>query len=293
MQNDLHRERFEFERKKHEAELRLAEARLKLESNKAGKLSVGVLTVIGAMIALASAGITASIGGYWQLQTERLKIQGQLEIERSRVQAEATRLQRVQQFQILLRATEGVDSEAAAQNLIFFVDIGYLEDPTKQIREFAEHGEAPRIPVADTSFVPRETSRIIIGADKSGIGIPEITVYEIRAHYIKLGWSGVGFHFIVMQSGEVVRFRHINEIPAVALGYNTGTIAIGLQVFEEPKQGGASYTKEQLDQLRGLMENLAHEYDIRPDSIYLVSQFRPINIGLDEKFLKELVSKLQ
>jgi len=48
-----------------------------------------------------------------------------------------------QQFKILLRATQGLQAETAARNLKFFVDIGYLEDPTGQIRKYAGRGEAP------------------------------------------------------------------------------------------------------------------------------------------------------
>jgi hypothetical protein len=38
-----------------------------------------------------------------------------------------------------------LQAEAAAKNLKFFVDIGYLEDPTGQIRDYAGRGEAPKI----------------------------------------------------------------------------------------------------------------------------------------------------
>src|SRR5262245_9141334 len=84
-------------------------------------ISAGAVTVIGALIALVSASVTALTTGYWQLQTERER----------------------EQFQILLRATQGVQPEEAAKNLKFFVDIGYLQDPTGQIRKFAEKGQAP------------------------------------------------------------------------------------------------------------------------------------------------------
>jgi hypothetical protein len=97
-------------------------------------ISAGAITVIGALIALVSAGVTALIGGYWQLQAEGAKAKAQLDIEKMQ-----------QQFQILLRATEGQQAERAAKNLKFFVDIGYLEDPTGEIRKYAKRGEAPNI----------------------------------------------------------------------------------------------------------------------------------------------------
>ena len=97
-------------------------------------LSAGAVTVIGALIALMSAGVTAFIGGYWQLQAEQWKAKAQLDIEKMQ-----------QQFQVLLRATEGLEAERAAKNLKFFVDIGYLEDKTGKILEYATRGEAPKI----------------------------------------------------------------------------------------------------------------------------------------------------
>jgi hypothetical protein len=99
-------------------------------------ISAGALTVIGALIALASASVTALIGGYWELEAERSKAKAQLDIELAQ-----------EQFKILLRATEGVnDPQVAAKNLKFFVEIGYLTDPTGQILKYANRGEAPAIP---------------------------------------------------------------------------------------------------------------------------------------------------
>jgi hypothetical protein len=106
-------------------------------------ISAGTVTLIGALIALLSAGVTSLIGGYWQFEAEDRKAEAQLDIQRAQ-----------EQFQILLRATEGVKPEVAAKNLQFFIDIGYLTDPTGKIKEYAERGEAPTIPGVALPYGP-------------------------------------------------------------------------------------------------------------------------------------------
>lgn len=143
MSDDIDKQRLDLERQKHEDEMRLAEARLAAESKRSGGYSAGAVTLIGALIALASSSITGLLGGYWNLQIEQSKVQGQLGLEELKTTADNERLKQEQQFEILLRATEGVSPEEAAQNLLFFVDIKYIDDPTNKIREYAEKGEAP------------------------------------------------------------------------------------------------------------------------------------------------------
>jgi hypothetical protein len=138
-------ERLEFEKKKHEDEIRLAKARLGLDRSEARKLSTGAVTIIAAVVALASAAFTALIGGYWQVAVQQEASLGQLQLEKTRVEADLQRLRQDQQFQILLRATQNQTPEIAAQNLAFFVDIGYLDDVKGKIKEYADKGRAPTI----------------------------------------------------------------------------------------------------------------------------------------------------
>lgn len=145
MVSNLDEERLVFERVKHADEIRLAEARLAQDAARAEWLSPGMVATVGALIALISSGLTAALGGLFQIQTERMKTEKEIALEDKRVNAELETMRQEQQFNILLRATEDVPVEDAAKNLKFFVDIGYLNDPTGQIKEYAARGEAPRI----------------------------------------------------------------------------------------------------------------------------------------------------
>jgi uncharacterized protein YgiM (DUF1202 family) len=56
------------------------------------------------------------------------------------------RLERTKsEFDIVVRATEGQAKEEAIQNLLFFVDIGFLSDPDGKIADNAKEGIVPRI----------------------------------------------------------------------------------------------------------------------------------------------------
>lgn len=225
---------------------------------------------LGALVAVLSIVLSSSLAQYASIKTERFQ----------------------RESQIILQATNGVSQQEALANLKFYADIGYLTENVALIRDQIEKGIAPttnKLPI-----LRREISRIIIGADKSGIGNRNITNLEIREHYVKaLGWADVGFHFIIKQSGEIVAFRDINETPAVALGNNFGTIGIGLQVFEEPKADGTSYSAEQKSALKKFLASMAKEYGVEKSAIHVVTEFRPmIDIGIDNALLSELTSEV-
>ena len=98
-----------------------------------------------ALIALLTTAITASISGLWSQRADTAKGQRELALR-----------EREQQFQIVLKATENRTPEDAAKNLLFFVDIGYLPDPTGAIRNKAKDKQVPVITTDGRAVNPIE-----------------------------------------------------------------------------------------------------------------------------------------
>lgn len=163
---DLDRERLEFEREKHRDEVSVLRDRLALDSRQAGRYSTGAVTLIGAAIAVASAVLTTTIGGYFGLQSgaennrtqldiKLREVEGQIAVQTLIAEAERDRLEIEQKFEIIVQATKGLPPETAAENLLFFVKAGILDDPGNLIRGLAEQGEVPSLPAAgDTARNP-------------------------------------------------------------------------------------------------------------------------------------------
>lgn len=91
--------------------------------------------LVSGAIALFTAGVTGLISGLWSMAQK----------------------EREQQFQIIMRATENRTPEEATKNLLYFVDIGYLQDDDGKIRRKAEAGIAPvvtspSVPSVDVDF---------------------------------------------------------------------------------------------------------------------------------------------
>lgn len=268
-------------------ELRIEEHRLKLEERKFHEgldrpWYTSNLPWLGPTLGALVAVLTVVLNSYF---TDAANIE-----ERRTATIATERNERFKrESQILLQATNGVSHEEALRNLTFYADIGYLTENIDEIRQQIKLGIAPT-----TNALPdvqREIERIIVGADKSGIDRPDITPEQIRQSYIEeLGWHDVGFHFIVMQSGEVVSFRDLDQIPAVALGKNAGSIGIGLQVIQKIRDGIDPYSNAQTNSLKSLLRSLAEAYQVPRSEIYRVTDFRPIKIGMSSEALSELTA---
>jgi N-acetylmuramoyl-L-alanine amidase len=87
---------------------------------------------IAAFFSLLATGVTAFAGGFWTRLIEQEKSERELAIR-----------ERDQQFQIILRATEDRTPDEAAENLLFFVNIGYLPDREGGIQRLASQGTVP------------------------------------------------------------------------------------------------------------------------------------------------------
>ena len=132
---DLDQARLAFEKERFAAEMALKSKELELRQlqGKAGGLTPAQATVGGAMIALASAALTALITGSSNesiaeenaaatLQVEQTRVEGELALERSR-----------QEAALILSAIDTETREAAVQNLRFFVAAGFISDPDGRI----------------------------------------------------------------------------------------------------------------------------------------------------------------
>ena len=73
----------------------------------------------------------------------------------------------------------------------------------------------------------RPINKIIVhcSATKSS---QNIGATEIDEWHIARGWSGIGYHYVIVRSGAIEIGRDIDSIGAHAKGFNTGSIGICL-----------------------------------------------------------------
>jgi len=103
---------------------------------------------------------------------------------------------------------------------------------------------------------------------------------EIRAWHIARGWKEIGYHFVILNSQILPRFRlnclngmiecgrflneddflTDNEVGAHALGYNRNSVGICLV-------GKTEFTTAQFDSLKCLLRELMLRYSIQVDNI--------------------------
>ena len=240
-----------------------------------------------------------------QLQQEiaigSTNLQQRFEDQSTKTAAEVQALasERAFQYEIVKSELADVNKTNAdrAAILLFLVRAGVLStldstELTLMAEEQIENPENTIIPQLSSAVAPTRTvDKIIVGMDSSGIGNPQITPEQVRQVYVEtLGWSDVGFHYIVTQSGEIWPFRDINVVPAVAQGNNDGAIGVGLQIFANPRVGDSPYTEVQMEALRKLLIQLAQDYDIPTERIFRVSDYRPIEINISSEEFKNLLS---
>ena len=83
------------------------------------------------------------------------------------------------------------------------------------------------------------------------------TVYALESSHRKRGFNGIGYHYYIRQSGEVVNTRPLSRIGAHVKGYNRNSIGIcyegGLDKDGKPKD---TRTPEQRAALRRLVNEL-------------------------------------
>ena len=77
----------------------------------------------------------------------------------------------------------------------------------------------------------------------------------IRDWHLQRGFSDIGYHFFISKDGAVHKGRDLEEIPASARGFNTGSLAICLHGLEEDLFTGA-----QFNSLRDLCKQIDDAY---------------------------------
>jgi N-acetyl-anhydromuramyl-L-alanine amidase AmpD len=74
-------------------------------------------------------------------------------------------------------------------------------------------------------------------------------------HVVENGWSDVGYHFLILKSGEIVKCRPVERPGAHCAGFNENSIGICLT-------GKESFSKEQFRALNELISELQERYKL-------------------------------
>ncbi len=108
----------------------------------------------------------------------------------------------------------------------------------------------------------RTVNKIIVHHSASPKSTTREQIYDW--HVNGNGWSDIGYHYIVLGTGEVVAGRHINKTGAHCKGENRGSIGIcvtGNTSTEAPSTA-------QMESLWGKLKMLMDEYELQRSDIY-------------------------
>ena len=102
----------------------------------------------------------------------------------------------------------------------------------------------------------RQINLIVIHCSATKENYP-FTIQALETTHRKRGFTRIGYHYYIRQSGEVINIRPLSRIGAHAKGYNRNTIGIcyegGLDKVGKPKD---TRTLEQRAALRQLVNEL-------------------------------------
>jgi len=87
---------------------------------------------------------------------------------------------------------------------------------------------------------------------------------EIDRWHTEKGWDGIGYHYVVLENGDIQKGRWIDKAGAHAKGYNGNTIGI---CRIGGWKGNHDTTMEQKFALMALCELLRDEYDLETSDI--------------------------
>lgn len=74
-------------------------------------------------------------------------------------------------------------------------------------------------------------------------------------HVVENKWSDVGYHFLILKSGRIIRCRPVEKIGAHVFGYNKNSIGICLT-------GKTKFSSEQFESLNELVKELIAEFGL-------------------------------
>lgn len=88
----------------------------------------------------------------------------------------------------------------------------------------------------------------------------DTTAEEIHQMHLNQGWSGIGYHFVILKNGTVQRGRPRGYIGAHAKGYNYESIGINIAGNFETEEP----TAEQIEAVAKLLSQLCEIYELEP-----------------------------
>ena len=94
----------------------------------------------------------------------------------------------------------------------------------------------------------------------------DLSAKEIHAGHCAMGWSGIGYHYVVRKDGSVERGRPHWVVGAHAEGENWHTI--GIHVSGNFERGNP--TAQQIEALAMLIATICHDYQLPIDSEHVV-----------------------
>lgn len=98
----------------------------------------------------------------------------------------------------------------------------------------------------------RKIDTIVIHCTASKEGV-KLTVDDIRRQHKRLGWSDIGYHYVVYANGHVAEGRPVEKIGAHVSGHNATSIGIayvgGLNKFGKAADTRTDAQKEALHNL--------------------------------------------
>ncbi len=106
----------------------------------------------------------------------------------------------------------------------------------------------------------RDINKIIIHCSATKAS-QDIGAEQIDAWHKKLGWSGIGYHFVIRRSGETEKGRDIEAVGAHCKGQNKHSVGICLVGgIDASGRAENNFTAEQFAGLRRLVSELKQQY---------------------------------
>lgn len=284
MENDLELAKYKLEEKRLDGELRLKEAELafknkELEIKREGERrtkSFVFSPLTTAIIAGVFAVLGTFIGAY---------LQGRNNAELERQKFETA---------LILKAIETGNSDTAANNLLFLVRAGFIQDPKGQIASLVKNPEnSPVLPSNNvefrgSNFKITEKPRIITEVVIVDSGSNEDAATYIQE--IKSGVSRGSIHYIIDRDGKVnpVFPESVMTFHTVGKGHNQKSIGIMLA----HQQGKEEYPEQQLSSLITLLVDISKRYKIDVQNIITAQEAAASSSGGSER-ITDLTKSIQ
>ena len=130
LENDILRLELQLKEKELELKLKEFEEQDKKKDSWWRNANPLVVAIIAALIGFLGNSFVTYLQGWNNLVLEREKLSSSLQIENEE-----------RQTSLILKAIETGDQETAAKNLVFFINVGFLQDPEGKILAFASNLE--------------------------------------------------------------------------------------------------------------------------------------------------------